>query len=155
MTAAREPSVPGLYASRIARIAARFGEVPPLWAWYPRVHPYDIHWRMGGGEDYRYLFWAWVDSRVWTTQDRIAFIRRWSPPPSWLEWSAWFLWPDEFSDEIGEVSEEQFARLEALGLGSQRDCIRCMDVDADSYPLPDDVSQRWLERGDTLGLMDP
>ncbi|HMF42069.1 MAG TPA: hypothetical protein VKQ32_15455 [Polyangia bacterium] len=134
------------YAPQIAALVAEHGEVPPPWAYYPRIHPYSIHWRMGGGEDYRYLFWTWAASRNWSLDDRIAYVRRWDPPFSWLDWVGEFLWPDAFSDDDEhEPSVDPFEEMEALGFGTRADWSRCSDVDPDKYPLADDVSSRWLE----------
>jgi hypothetical protein len=134
-----------LYAPEIAKLIARFGEVPPLWARYPRVHPMHIHWRMGGGESYKYLFNAWEVSKEWNTAQRIAYMRRWDPPFSWLEWVAWFVWPEDFADGSYELLPEHFDRLAALGFGSREDWQRCYGADIDEYPLADDVSARWIE----------
>ncbi|HET7543899.1 MAG TPA: hypothetical protein VFK05_28705 [Polyangiaceae bacterium] len=122
------------------------GEVPPPWAYYPRVHPFDIHWRMGAGEDYRYLFAAWARSRQWSSAERVAYITRWDPPFSWLHWVAKFLWPEDFPRGAEQPSDEHFARMEGVGFGSRADWNRCGEVDPDAYPLPDDTSSRWLER---------
>jgi hypothetical protein len=143
------------YASRIGKLVERFGEVPPPWACYPRVHPYDIHWRMGGGEDYCCLFSTWASSRAWSPEDRIAYVRRWHPPFSWLEWVAWFLWPEDAPEDGGEPSDDHFAKMEASGLGSRADLSRCFDVEPDSYPLPEDVSSGWLEPVVLRELLDP
>jgi hypothetical protein len=137
-----------LYRKPIAELVARYGEVPPLWARYPRAHPIDIHWRMGGGEGYKYLFQCWESSRSWTVAERIAYVTRWDPPYSWLQWVAWFLWPEDFVDLEQEVTEEHWAQLNALGLGSREDWERCFDVEPDAYPLEDDTSSRWLSDTD-------
>lgn len=100
-----------MYGPRIRALVAEHGEVPPPWAYYPRVHPFDIHWRM-------------------------------------LDWVADFLWPDDFSGDVDEPSEEHFARMEAFGFGSRSDWSRCSEVEPDAYPLADDTSSRWLEKVD-------
>jgi len=141
------PSDEELYGSKIAELVERYGEVPPLWAYYPRIHPVDIHWRMGGGEDYKYLFSTWEKRRDWSIEDRIAYVQRWDPPFSWLEYVAWFLWPDDFdAHDVVEPSELHFARMEALGFGSRKDWERCFNIDPDKYPVADDTSSRWLDR---------
>jgi hypothetical protein len=145
----------GPYAARIAKVVEKLGEVPPLWAAYPRVHPMDIHWRMGAGEDYRYLFSEWVASRPWSPEERVAFVRRWHPPFSWLDWVASFLWPEDFSGDVYEASADHFARMEALGLGSRADWSRCFEVDPEAYPLPDDVSKGWLDEAVRNSLIEP
>lgn len=139
------PTDEELYGPQIAALVSQFGEVPPPWAKYPRVHPCDIHWRMGSGEDYRYMFDTWDAASSWGEKDRAEFVRRWDPPYSWLEWVASFIWPADFGDEPTEPTDEHFARLAALGLGSKLDWQRCFEVEPDSYPLREDVSSRWIE----------
>ena len=98
---------------------------------------------MGAGEDYKLLFLAWTGSKESTLEERIAYIRRWDPPFSWLDWVAWFLWPEDFSDETVEATDKHFDMMAELGFGSRADWARCFDVDPDVYPLDDDVSSRW------------
>jgi hypothetical protein len=135
-----------LYGPRIAALVAEHGEVPPPWAYYPRVHPLDIHWRMGGGEDYKYLFAAWTLSLPWSPDEKVSYVRRWDPPFSWLDWVAWYLWPADFTDDDAAPSDEHFERMRKLGFGSRADWERCFDIEPDAYPLADDVSSRWLKR---------
>lgn len=133
------------YAPTNARLVAKHGEVPPPWAYYPRVHPFDIHWRMGGGEGYLLLFSSWLRSVGWQFEQRAAYVRRWDAPYSWLDWVASFLWPDDFSDDVWEPSEMHFTQMESLGLGTREDWSRCSAVEPEAYPLEDDISSRWLE----------
>ena len=49
------PSDEELYGPKIAELVERYGEVPPLWAYFPRVHPVDMCWREGAGESYKAL----------------------------------------------------------------------------------------------------
>lgn len=133
------------YAPEIAALVARFGEVPPLWARYPRTHPCHIAWRMGGGESYKYLFATWEAALAWGFDERLAYVRRWDPPFSWLESVAWFLWPGEFTDEGPELDDTHFERLASLGFGSFEDWSRCFRVGPDDYPLEDDRCSRWIE----------
>jgi len=133
------------YAAKIAVLVSKYGEVPPPWAYYPRVHPFDMHWRMGGGEDYLGLFSTWQGSLGWELEERTAYVRRWDPPFSWLDWVARFLWPDDLSEDVDEPSEEHFIQLAALGLGNREDWLRCSEVEPRGYPLDDDTCSRWLE----------
>ncbi len=134
-----------IYGPRIATFIAQYGEVPPLWAYAPRIHPMSIYWRMGTGEDHEYLFNAWAVGLTWSIDDRVAYLRRWNPPFSWLESVASFLWPEDFSDSQLEPTDEHFARMHELGFGSRFDWERCFDVKPEDYPLLDDVSSGWLE----------
>lgn len=134
-----------LYRARIDELVAAHGEVPPLWAMFPRVHPLDIGWRMGAGEDYKYLLHAWTQTLDWGPDGRLAYARRWDPPPSWLQWVASFVWPDERDGY--DVPDALFDRLQAEGFGSKADWLRCFDVEPEAYPLAEDRSARWLEEG--------
>lgn len=132
------------YEAAIADLVSKHGEVPPLWARWPRVHPSDGHWRMGSGEWYRDLFAAWKSSRGWSEAEWLEYFRRWDPPSSWLESVAWTLWPGDFFDQALDVTEERWAQLEQLGFGSFADWERCFNVAPEDYPLPDDTCSAWL-----------
>lgn len=141
----QQASDAALYAEPIAALVAAYGEVPPLWAFSPRVHPMDIHWRMGAGEDYQYLFAAWFDGLHWSHDERVAYVKRWDPPFSWLEHVAVLLWREDFRDSDREPDDEHFRIMSDLGLGTREDWTRCFEVLPEEYPLADDVSSRWLD----------
>lgn len=55
----------------------------PQWIAYPGVHPYDMFWRMGTGEDYIMRYAAW-----WTrlsTEAREEYRRYFPAPEEWKE----------------------------------------------------------------------
>lgn len=151
MTVDAPPPPASVYATRVAALVAEFGEVPPPWAYFPRIHPAHIHWRMGQGEGYLELFRVWAASLHWSFDDGVGYVRRWDPPSSWLDWVIRFLWPEDFTDDVLEPSDEHFARLETLGLGSHAQWVRCFEVGPDRYPLAEDRSSGWLERDPATG----
>ena len=76
--------------------------------------PYSIGWRMGAGEDHIIAFGTWWASVANDEPARIEWVRRWSPPGSWLPWAARLIWPDQERAEDVDIVR----RLEALGIGS-------------------------------------
>ncbi|MBL8740775.1 MAG: hypothetical protein JNK04_06770 [Myxococcales bacterium] len=98
---------------------------------------------MGGGEDHKYLFNAWAEGLAWSFDERVAYLRRWDPPFSWLEDAACFLWPEDFLDPLTEPTDEHFSRMNELGFGSRSDWARCFDVLPEDYPVAGDVSRTW------------
>jgi hypothetical protein len=131
------------YSSKIQKLVDEHGSLPPPWAAYPRVHPMDICWRMGGGEGYKFMFDEWDAPSAWSVAQRVAYIRQWDPPFSWLEWVAFFVWREEYDGGEYAVHEEHFARLADLGFGSLADWRRSFEVDPEAYPVEGDVSRAW------------
>ncbi len=105
----------------IADELAAHGAVRPPWA-YANEHPFDICWRMGGGESHVMAFSAWWDRDERMLDERIAFIRRWSPPPFWFPWSAQLIWPElapaDDEDDHEAVERRSVEAFEAAGLGT-------------------------------------
>jgi hypothetical protein len=132
-----------LHQERLSALLRQHGSVPPPWAYAPRTHPYDIGWRMGGGEGHIVLFNEWASSRSWSFEERVAYIRRWDPPHSWLEWVAWFLWPEAYDDTSLDVSDAHFRQIKALGFGSKAQWRRAFNTDPDGYPCSSDTSSSW------------
>lgn len=132
------------YTDEIAKLIERHGNVPPLWAMFPATHPCEIGWRMGGGEAYKHLFIEWWDTVDWDVSARLAYMKSWDPPYSWLEWVAWMVWESDYEDTDIEVKSEHFEQMEAAGLGSRADWTRTFEVDPEDYPVEGDTSSRWL-----------
>jgi hypothetical protein len=65
---------------KIGSLVAEYGTVPPPWVVYD-AHPYSICWRMDGGESHRRLWWEWWPRQGFTEDQKIAYFRRWPPPP--------------------------------------------------------------------------
>lgn len=116
-------------AQQIAKLIAEYGAVPPPWVVFPNTHPYDIGWRMGGGEAHIEVFGTWWDRQQdqWNEAQRIDYFRQWPPPPCWLKWTIDVIWEIEADDEDDFDYSDYFARLEAIGFGSQADYEQDLD----------------------------
>lgn len=73
-------------ARGIAEELAAHGTVVPPWVKYPDLPRRSIGWRMGGGEAYLALWWAWW--RELAAADRDAYRARWPEPDAWRGWLA-------------------------------------------------------------------
>ena len=113
----------------IARLTAKYGAVPPPWVVFPDTHPYDICWRMAAGESHIVVWGAWWDAQRMDETARIAYFRKWPPPPRWLGWMVDAIWDVESSDDAGEDADylPYYERAEALGFGSRNDYERDLD----------------------------
>ena len=56
----------------------------PQWLAYPDVHPYDIFWRMGIGEDYVMKYGKWLYSI--SKEAQREYRRYFKPPKGWEDW---------------------------------------------------------------------
>lgn len=102
---------------KIAALVSDHGAVPPPWFFEEQSHPEQLMWREGGGEDYMRMFWQWRGQSRMDEAERIAYFRKWSPPPRWMEWTAdaiWNLEPWEY--ECAFDYAPYFAKLEAAGI---------------------------------------
>jgi hypothetical protein len=52
-----------LLRQAVNEFTERMGEVPPPWAEFPDTHPFDICWRMGGGEWHVMVWGHWWHAR--------------------------------------------------------------------------------------------
>lgn len=111
----------------IDRLHEEYGTVPPPWILY-NGHPYSIYWRMAG-EWHMEMFWTWWREQGNTRNEhnRIEYFRQFSPPARWLKWMIDAVWDPQIlaggrSDNFDY--SPYFARLEALGFGSQEDFER-------------------------------
>lgn len=80
------------YKERVAALLEEFGAVPPPWVYEPDSHPYSMRWRMGDGETLIMVFTEWWDAEQKDFDKRVAYFRKWPPPPRWLPWMANILW---------------------------------------------------------------
>lgn len=115
--------------NRVAELITQHGAVPPLWFMFPDSHPYEIVWRMGSGEGYAMVFYAWWKSQKAALDEtqRVEYFRRWPPPPRWLTWMIdhiWDLHPEDLSDPESFDYSEYFERTKALGFGTQEEFDR-------------------------------
>lgn len=118
--------------SRITELLGEHGAVPPPWFAFPDTHPYSICWRMGTGESHVMVFNAWWDRRKidLSESQRVAYFRKWPPPPRWLTWMIdviWDLRPWELDDPDAFDYSPYFDKVERLGFGSEADFDRDMN----------------------------
>ncbi len=109
---------------RIIELIEEYSIIPPPWLMFPDTHPYDMIWRMGTGESYIMVFFIWweQEKRDWDEAQRIAYFRRWPPPPRWLTWMIDVIWDLDSLDTDGPDGLDYspyFDRMESLGFGTQ------------------------------------
>jgi len=80
------------YKTHSKRLINQYGDVPPPWIYEPRAHPSSICWRMGGGESHVMILWEWMDQQNKNKEERIAYLKKYPPPPMWMKWAAQFIW---------------------------------------------------------------
>lgn len=110
------------YLKHSKQLIEKYGDVPPPWIYEPKAHPYNICWRMGGGESHVMVLWEWLDQENKSQGQRIEYLRKYPPPVIWLRWAADFIW------ELGEDSWEEdfdwlpyFNQLKELGFEGVED----------------------------------
>ena len=123
---------PEWLTKRVADFVEEHGAVPPPWSLVPNSHPYEIGWRMGEGETLSMVFNAWwgQNKGQLDESERIAYLRKWPPPPRWLTMAMDLVWdlepwqegdPEEFDYSI------YFERMESLGFGTQAEFEQDID----------------------------
>ena len=111
-----------------ARLTEQYGAVPPPWSMFPDEHPYSICWRMGAGESYIIVWGHWWKRVPWSHEERIAYFRKWPPPPRFLECLANYLWDLKTWESKGEFDyTPYFNELERLGFGSRSEYERDLE----------------------------
>lgn len=123
-----EPWMP----AEIAGLVAAHGTVPPPWVVFDE-HPFSICWRMGGGESHLMVWWAWWPRQGFAEAEKVAYFRRWPPPPCWLPFLIEAVWGVDPSDDAADPGP-YFARTAALGFGGQAEYERDLE------------DPKWLER---------
>jgi hypothetical protein len=116
------------YHRRRAQYTAKYGAVPPPWVYAETSHPYSIRWRMGEGETLIMVFQEWWEQQAFSEEERLAYFRKWPPPPRWISWMAdaiWDLEPPEDDDDIDYVP--YYHRLAQLGFTGIEDIERDLD----------------------------
>lgn len=93
----------------------QFGEVPPHWVLWPKSHPYSIQWRQGSGETYVDVFSKWLEAYLPTQESRIAYFKKHTPPPRWLELVIECLWDLEGWNEPNFDYSLYLEKLRNLG----------------------------------------
>lgn len=108
----------------ITKLEAKYGTVPPPWVIFPNEHPYSMCWSMGTGEAHIIVWSDWWEEQNYSEAEKIEYFRQWKPPVCWLEWMSDAVWEPAENDEE-EIAN--FAKIEALGLGSKADFDRVMN----------------------------
>lgn len=88
--------------------------VIPPWIYSPDSHPYSMEWRMGGGEDHVMAFGTYAKEKLTTLDEKLAYFRKWPPPPRWMAWMANVLFDLEEEEEPEDYSE-YLNRIKELG----------------------------------------
>ncbi|MCC9644360.1 hypothetical protein LOC71_18945 [Rhodopirellula sp. JC740] len=70
--------------------------MPPLWAAYPTYSAVTVGWRMGGGEDYRYVSWEWYGTL--SDAERAEYQTIFPVPSDHRNWDLWFYDVDTIDD---------------------------------------------------------
>ncbi len=100
----------------VKELVNRHGAVPPPWIYAENSHPMSIRWRMGGGEWHIMVFSQWWKQSQMDEADRIAYFKKWPPPPRWMEWMASAIWElKPWEHEGGFDYSPYFAKLQAAG----------------------------------------
>ncbi len=76
---------------------------------YPELERYSIGWRMGYGESYVMVWWAWWDTAFSTATEKYNYFRRHNLPVEWLDWISLQMWSEQ--DDIAVGVAELCARL--------------------------------------------
>jgi hypothetical protein len=127
-------------------LVAEHGTVPPPWVVYFE-HPYNICWRMGGGQGHMLLWWAWWEEQGFTEEQKVAYFHPWPPPHCWLAFLIQAVWGVDIFEEQDKIGP-YFERTAALGFGSHQEYER------------DLADPKWLAKlvatlsaaGDTAGV---
>jgi hypothetical protein len=91
---------------------ATHGDVPPPWVYSPNAHPYSLEWRMGGGESHIMVLSEWLDQQDFEQEARIVYMKKYPPPPRWLQWAVRFIWSLQTTKDID--FSHYFKELKAL-----------------------------------------
>lgn len=121
-------------AKKINELIEKYGEVPPHWIFRPDSHPYSIIWRYGSGDEFCDCLYIWFEENCKTTEERINYFKKHSPPPRWLASvvdTIWDLegWNEEFFDYT-----PYFKKLEELGFTGTSEYESDLD------------DQKWLDK---------
>jgi hypothetical protein len=115
-----------------AEVAAH-AVVRPPWVVHPGTDPFEICWRMGGGEWHLMVWWDWWNSGERTEKARIDYFRAQLPPAPWQAWAATAVWPEmeaqnaEEEERWLEAQGAAAARLAEAGVGSYPDWREWID----------------------------
>ncbi len=103
------------YKTELNKYMEKYGEIPPPWIYEPHSHPYSMEWRMGDGETFMMLFHEWFPEIYKTEEKRIAYFKKYSPPPRWLGWTANAIWDIPSWTHEGFSYVPYFEKLQKYG----------------------------------------
>lgn len=109
------------YIKNSKKLIQEYGDIPPPWIFAPTTHPYSICWRMGGGETHVMILWEWMKHQNFTTSNRIDYIKKYPPPPRWLEWAVDFIWDLKIDENDDRDYPSYFKKLEEIGITGTAD----------------------------------
>lgn len=93
-------------------------ELEPPWARYPWIPRGSIGWRMGSGESYQITWGDYVDEKIHSLDEALAYLRRHPKGPrSWGEWIAGWLagFEDDLDDDDEAADADEVAADDAGG----------------------------------------
>jgi hypothetical protein len=93
------------YLARLSEHLDERGDLAPPWERFPTYERYTLGWRMGTGEDWLVMWWAFLDQLGASFEARLAYLRRHAPAPfSWASTVHSVLHPSS-EDEVDEDDE--------------------------------------------------
>lgn len=124
-------------------------ELEPPWARYPWIPRGSIGWRMGSGEGYQIAWGDYVDEKIRSLDEALAYLRRHPKAPrSWGEWIAG--WLAGFEDELRDEDDDDEDDDDDDGVdgdGVDDDDVDDDDVDDDGDDSDDDEAANRGEPG--------
>ncbi|MGY6528537.1 MAG: hypothetical protein ACXITR_01280 [Cyanobacterium sp.] len=120
------------YQKEVSQYLKKYGEVPPPWVIFTNTHPYSMFWRMGYGEDFLMIYYHWFEENIKTFEEKIAYFKKYSPPPRWLENVVSAVWDIEPWNEENFDYSPYLEKLKSYGF---------KDVDKFEEDLND---EKWL-----------
>lgn len=109
-------TTPPYVQKELDKLVAKHGAVPPPWTVHDGAHPFEICWRMGYGEVYLEVFWAWwgQNKNSLDKDQRIDYFRLWPPPAAWLTFMINAIWDlrsgkkeDKRASDVNPQNEDQ------------------------------------------------
>jgi choline dehydrogenase-like flavoprotein len=101
--------------NKINEFILKYEEMPPHWIYRPDSHPYSGSWRQGSGEEFVDCFVAWFEENCKTTEEKINYFKKYSPPPRWLATVVEFIWEVEGWNEAFYDYTPYLKKLEEQG----------------------------------------
>ena len=128
-------------ANKINEFIEKYGEVPPHWIYKPDSHPYSIIWRYGSGDEFCDCFYIWFEENCQTTEKRIAYFKKYNPPPRWLASVVDSIWETEGWNEPFFDYTPYLKKLEKYGFTGTSEYERDLD------------DQKWLDKENDINRL--